>query len=181
MIARFFQYKFLRPVWLFLRVWLGIQWFNAGYHKLTDPSEVWVGSKAGTAIRGFWLKVAGVNEALQPAAEPLTSYEWYKNFILSLLRANREKTFSYIIVYGEIIAGAALVLGALTVVAALGAAFMNFNYLLAGTASINGPMYTAALLLILAGINAGYYGVDYFLLMLYRKFRGESMYPRSRL
>jgi hypothetical protein len=53
LIAKFFQNPILRPVWLILRVWLGIQWFNAGYHKLIDPTGVWVGPRAGVAIKGF--------------------------------------------------------------------------------------------------------------------------------
>lgn len=181
MVARLFQYKILRPVWLVLRVWLGIQWFNAGYHKLTDAAGAWVGSRAGEAIKGFWMKVAGVNEAFQPVAEPLTKYVWYRNFIIELLKGHRERLFSFLITYGELLAGVGLVLGAFTVLAALGGAFMNLNYLLADTASANGLMYTAAIMLILAGMNAGYYGLDYFLMKLYKKYFAQNPFPKMRV
>lgn len=139
-----------------------------------------MGPKAGVAIKGFWMKVAGVNESFQTVAPPLTKYEWYKDFIIALLKGHQEKFFSYLIVYGEILAGVGLILGALTVFAALGGAFMNLNYLLAGTASTNGLMYTAAIILILAGMNAGFYGLDYFLLWLYRKYLNSDPFTRGR-
>lgn len=58
---------------------------------------------------------------------------------------------------------------------------MNLNYLLAGTASTNGLMYTAAIMLILAGMNAGYYGLDYFLMWLYKKYWGQNPFPKGRV
>ena len=41
---------------------------------------------------------------------------------------------------------------------------MNFNFLLAGTASTNGLLLFAALLVVMAWKIAGYIGADYFLL-----------------
>jgi len=46
----------LRPLWLVVRVWLGIQWLNAGWHKVLDPK--WMST--GEAVRGFWMRVAGM-------------------------------------------------------------------------------------------------------------------------
>jgi preprotein translocase subunit SecE len=42
-------------------------------------------------------------------------------------------------------------------------------------------MYTAAIILILAGMNAGFYGLDYFLMWLYRKYWGGNPFPKGRI
>ena len=62
------------------------------------------------------------------------------------------------------IADLALLLGAFTAVAAGCGALLNFNYLLAGSASINPVLLVAALLLLLAWRGAGYVGLDRWLL-----------------
>ena len=33
--------------WLVVRLWVGYQWLNAGYHKVTDPN----GGKGGRGVR----------------------------------------------------------------------------------------------------------------------------------
>jgi thiosulfate dehydrogenase [quinone] large subunit len=62
--------------------------------------------------------------------------------------------------------GIALILGAFTGIAAFFGAFMNWNFMMAGTASSNPLLFTAAILLILAWKVAGYYGLDRWLLPL---------------
>lgn len=53
-----------------------------------------------------------------------------------------------------------LVLGALTGLAALGAAFLNWNYVMAGSASLNGLLLLIELILILSWKTAGWIGID---------------------
>ncbi|MBZ0299473.1 MAG: hypothetical protein K8J31_07035 [Anaerolineae bacterium] len=62
------------------------------------------------------------------------------------------------------IVGVALILGAFVGIAAVFGAFMNWNYIMAGSASTNGLLGIAAILLILAWKVAGYYGLDRYLL-----------------
>lgn len=50
---------------------------------------------------------------------------------------------------------------------------MNLNYMLAGSASTNQVMYTAAILLLVAGPAACLYSVDHLLLLLFKHFRGQ--------
>ena len=38
-------------LWLVVRLYVGWQWFSAGYEKIGDMS--WTGSKAGVALGGF--------------------------------------------------------------------------------------------------------------------------------
>lgn len=45
-----------------------------------------------------------------------------------------------------------------------GLAFMNFNYMLAGSAGVNSVFLLLALLLVLAWKNAGWWGLDHFVL-----------------
>ncbi|MDR7568388.1 MAG: DoxX family protein, partial [Armatimonadota bacterium] len=60
--------------------------------------------------------------------------------------------------------GIALVLGVFTGIAAFFGAFMNWNFMMAGTASTNPLMFLVSILLLLAWKVAGYYGLDYWLL-----------------
>lgn len=161
MIKNIFQDPRFGLVWLVVRVWLGYQWLQAGIGKLTNPAGVWVGAKAGVALKGFWMKAAGMATGPDGAAIPAAAkYVWYQNFLKGLVNSGSEVWFSYLLVAGEILVGTALVLGALTTVAALISAFMNLNFMMAGTASSNPVLYTLAIFLILAGVNAGLYGVD---------------------
>ena len=72
--------------------------------------------------------------------------------------------FTYVIAYGEVVVGTLLVLGAFTGFAALFGATMNFNFMLAGTASTNPLLFLVAIIMILAWKTAGYVGLDRYLL-----------------
>ena len=69
-----------------------------------------------------------------------------------------------VVTIGELAVGIALVLGCFVGVAAFLGAFMNWNYIMAGSASSNGLLGMGAVLLILAWKTAGYYGLDRFIL-----------------
>jgi thiosulfate dehydrogenase [quinone] large subunit len=58
----------------------------------------------------------------------------------------------------------ALIVGTFTEIAAFFGAFMNMNYLLAGTVSTNPILLVIALLLVLAWKTAGWWGLDRWLL-----------------
>jgi len=72
--------------------------------------------------------------------------------------------FSYFVTYGELLVGIGLVLGAFAGLAAFFGAFMNLNYLFAGTISTNPFLFVIQLFLILAWRNAGWLGLDRWLL-----------------
>jgi len=69
-----------------------------------------------------------------------------------------------VIAFGEIAVGLGLILGAFVGLAAMGGLLMNMAFLLAGTTSTNPILATIAVLLILAWKNAGYIGLDRYLL-----------------
>lgn len=158
---KIFRDKRFSILWTILRIWLGYEWLTAGIEKVTGQG--WVGSKAGTAITGF------LKGALAKATgdHPLVQ-GWYASFIKGFALPNA-KVFSYLVAYGEILVGISLILGALTIVGLIAGAFMNFNYMLAGTTSINPNMYTVAILLMAAGANAYIFGLDRFILPMFSK------------
>jgi thiosulfate dehydrogenase [quinone] large subunit len=142
--------------WLPIRLFLGFAWLEAGLHKLTGGG--WI--DGGSALRGFWEAAVAVPEK---GRVPIT-YEWYRDFINTLLAGHHETWFAWVITLGEIAIGVGLVFGILTGVAAFFGAFMNMSFLLAGSASTNPIMFTLAVGLMLAWKVAGYYGVDRYLL-----------------
>jgi thiosulfate dehydrogenase [quinone] large subunit len=146
--------------WLPIRLFLGLSWLDAGWHKLQDPA--WVGAEAGTAIRGYWERAVAVPEEGRP---PIT-YDWYRDFIQVLLDNGAESWMTYVITFGEIAVGIGLIIGMLTGFAAFFGALMNMSFLLAGSASTNPVMFTLAVGVMLAWKVAGYYGVDRWLLPL---------------
>lgn len=143
-------------IWLLLRLYVGYQWIMAGWEKLT--SAAWVGPQAGSAITGF------LNGALTQAtgAHPAVS-NWYAYFISNVALVH-PVFFSYLITYGELAVGIGLILGAFTGIAAFFGVLMNFNYLFAGTVSINPLLLFIELFLVLAWRNAGWLGFDRWLL-----------------
>ena len=142
--------------WLPIRLFVGFAWLEAGWHKFTDPA--W--TQGGAALRSYWERAAAIPEQGRP---PIT-YEWYRDFINTLLAGHHETWFAWVVTLGELAIGIGLILGILTGVAAFFGAFMNMSFLLAGSASTNPIMFTLAVGLMLAWKVAGYYGVDRYLL-----------------
>lgn len=91
---------------------------------------------------------------------------WYREFIEGLLGAQAYTWFADLIVYGEILVGVGLILGAFTGLAAFFGAFMNWNYVMAGSASTNGLFLAIAVGLIVAWKVSGRIGLDRWLLPL---------------
>lgn len=142
--------------WLVVRVYVGLQWLESGWGKLHNPA--WVGSGAGTALKGFvsgaLAKTAGAHPDVQG---------WYGAFLQNSVLGH-VVAWSHAIAWGEFLVGAALILGALSGIAAFFGLFMNLNFLLAGTVSVNPILFTLSIGLILAWRVAGLIGIDRFLL-----------------
>jgi thiosulfate dehydrogenase (quinone) large subunit len=71
-----------------------------------------------------------------------------------------------VIVFGELAVGLGLIVGAFVGLAAVGGLLLNLAFLLAGTTSTNPILALLGVFLVLAWKNAGYFGLDYFLLPL---------------
>lgn len=145
-------------LWLVARVYLGWAWLMAGVEKFGSPA--WIGDNAGAAVSGF------VKGALtKTTGEHPDVHGWYAAFLEKMVLPNAG-FWSYLIVYGEILVGIALLIGLFTGIAAFFGAFMNFSFLFAGTVSVNPLMVLISVFLILAWKVAGYWGVDKWVLPL---------------
>ena len=143
-------------VWLVVRVWLGWQWLEAASHKI--GAEAWTGG--GLALKGYWENAVMIPEQ----GRPPIAFDWYRDFIQSLLDAQAYTWFAQLVAYGELLVGIALIIGAFVGIAAFLGGLMNWNYIMAGSASTNPLLFVAAISLVLAWKVAGYIGADYFLL-----------------
>lgn len=142
--------------WLPIRLFLGFSWLTSGWGKATG--EGWL--DGGGALVGYWQRAISIPEE----GRPPISYDWYRDFLTFLVDGKHEGWFAYFIVFGEILVGVGLIVGALTGIAAFFGALMNMSFLLAGSASTNPVLFTAAIGLMLAWRVAGYYGLDRYLL-----------------
>ncbi len=156
-IARFlFTDRRFAWFWMIVRLYLGYTWLNSGWGKFTNPA--WVNT--GEALKSFWLGI------IKTDPRPVIYFDWYRQFIQYMVDNQTWVWFAKLIVAGELLVGLALVLGAFTGIAAFFGGFLNWNFLMAGTASSNPVLFTFAVLLILAWKTAGYWGLDRYLLPL---------------
>jgi thiosulfate dehydrogenase [quinone] large subunit len=161
-------------VWLIARIWLGYQWLDAGLHKVDNPA--WV--QTGDALKGFWTGAVAVPDGGRPAI----AFDWYRSFIQFLLDTESYTWFAKLVAYGEVLIGIALILGLFTGIAAFFGGMMNWNFIMAGSASTNGFLFLVSILLIMAWKVAGYYGLDYFLLpYLGTPWKGKKVEEASRM
>jgi len=144
-------------VWAALRIYIGYEWLTAGWHKVTNPA--W--TSTGEALKGYWEKAVSIPAAPAKAA---ISYDWFRAFLQGLLDIDAYTWFGKLIAYGELLVGIGLILGAFVGIAAFFGALMNFNFMLAGSASTNPVLFLGAIFLMLAWKTAGYWGADRWLL-----------------
>ena len=178
-IARFlFQSTMASWMWLIVRIYVGYEFLEAGWHKFTDPA--WMNG-TGEGILGFWTRAVAVPAA---PARPLITFDWYRSFLQFLIDTNSAGWFSYVIVGGELLVGLGLILGAFVGLAAAGGLLMNLAFLLAGTTSTNPVLAVLGVLLVLAWKNAGYIGLDRYLLPLlgtpWKQSTTEAAPPKTK-
>jgi thiosulfate dehydrogenase [quinone] large subunit len=165
----FFADTRMAILWVIVRLYVGYEWFTAGFEKMFGRSifgEVsqggpWIFSgHDGAAMAGFATGALAKATGAHPAVQG-----WYAWFLQNVVLPN-SAVFAYIITFGEILVGLGLIVGCLTGIAAFFGLVMNLNFLLAGTVSINPVLGVLALFIVLAWRIAGYYGVDRYLLPL---------------
>jgi thiosulfate dehydrogenase (quinone) large subunit len=156
-VARFlFGDVRLSWLWLAIRLYTGYEWLTAGYEKVINPA--WVGAQAGTALTGF------VNGALKQTTGAHPNVQaWYAAFLQNVVLP-AAPVWSWIVAFGELLVGIALILGIFTGLAAFFGGFMNVNYLMAGTVSTNPFLFVFATWLVLAWKTAGWLGLDHWIL-----------------
>ncbi|CEG28045.1 DoxX family protein [Bacillus sp. B-jedd] len=148
-----------------LRIYLGYAWLTAGYHKITG----------GFDAAGF-LKGAAANPVAGPDG---IVYGWYVNFLNAFAIPNVE-LFNVLIPWGEFLVGLGLILGCLTSAAMFFGLVMNFSFMLAGTVSHNPTDILMGFIILVAGANAGKYGLDRYVLPFITKtvFKKEKQFQQ---
>ncbi|MDO8742613.1 MAG: DoxX family membrane protein [bacterium] len=154
------------PLWFIIRVYLGWEWLMAGSEKIMNPA--WFGSEAGAALNGFVQGALGKTGGAHPDVQM-----WYAAFLKATVLPH-VVTWSNAIALGEVMVGLGLVVGLFTGIAAFFGFFMNLNFMLAGTVSMNPIFLILALGLMIARRVAGYYGLDRFV----QPFIQEKFFPR---
>jgi thiosulfate dehydrogenase [quinone] large subunit len=145
-------------IWLIVRLWLGYEWINAGASKLwgAESAGFW---KTGLGVKGFAL--GAIAESKGPHAQ--VSYGWW----VAILRHGVLPHYLLVArvdALAEFIIGIALVLGAFTAIAAFFGLALNFTYVFSGAISTNPVFIILGILLVLAWRNAGWLGLDRYLL-----------------
>ena len=156
-------------VWLIVRCWLGYTWLMAGWGKaFGDRAPAWVGERAGAGVTGFLNGALAKSTGERPLVPP-----WYADFVREIALPHAT-VFSYLVAYGEVLVGLALLVGLFIRFAALMGVAMNLAYLFAGTIGPNPQMLVAGAALGFAGAAAGTYGLDHYLLPALRAGWGRA-------
>lgn len=151
----------MAPIWFIVRMYVGFSWLDAGWHKVIDTGAKTNYIIDGAGIYAFWQRIAAIPAA---PAKPVITYDWYRSAIQFLVDNHWEGLFGRLIAFGETAVGLGLIFGAFVGIAAVSGAFMNLNFMLAGSSSTNPVLLLLGFLLVLAWKTAGFIGLDRYLL-----------------
>jgi thiosulfate dehydrogenase [quinone] large subunit len=162
-------------LWLAVRLWLGYQWTNAGYQKIWGSEKMGFWFGGGASVKGF--AAAGV--AGSAAGKGGASYGWWAGFLHNFVIPNAS-WIAKVIALGEVLIGVALILGLFTGLAALAGLLLNLTYMFTGSAGVNPAYVVLSVPLILAWRNAGWLGLDHFVLGGgWKRFRASRVAVRG--
>jgi thiosulfate dehydrogenase (quinone) large subunit len=149
-----------------LRIYLGYSWMTAGWGKITG----------GFDASGF-LKGATTNPVVGPDGGMV--FGTYVSFLKGVALPNVE-LFNVLVPWGEFLVGLGLLLGCLTTAAMFFGLVMNFSFLMAGTVSHNPTDILMGVIILTAGLNAGRFGLDYYVIPFIRKAFSKKEGPSVR-
>ncbi|WP_144560147.1 DoxX family protein [Shouchella miscanthi] len=133
-----------------LRIALGWMWFSSGIGKVMG----------GEFNAGGFLQAAAANPVLKGGTEEV-AYPLYVAFLENVAIPYAD-LFSFMVMWGEVFVGIALIIGLFTKTAGFFGGVMNTSFLLAGTVSTNPLMLLMTIPLLVSKHNAGRLGVDRF-------------------
>ncbi len=146
-------------IWLVARLWLGYEWLHSAWEKVSTPAARQAWWNTGKALKGF--AAAGIASSKDPT-HPQVAYSWWVNFLQWV--SDNASWMAKLVVIGEFAIGAALVLGLFTGIAAFLGVILNFSFVFSGSAGVNPAFIIVGLLLVLAWRNAGWIGLDRYVL-----------------
>jgi thiosulfate dehydrogenase [quinone] large subunit len=135
---------FLRPLYLILRLYVGLKLLTSGLNKYAE----------GFDATGFL--VGAVKKSI--GERPLVQ-GWWASFLNGFAIPN-VGLFNVLVPLGEVLVGISLLLGVFTTFSAIMGMVMNSAYLLSGSISTNPQLLFFELVLALAAYNAGKWGLD---------------------
>lgn len=150
--------KYVAGFLAIIRVYIGYTWLTVGLGKVTS------GFDAGGFIQGAIANAGGENPTVQA---------WWGGF-LEIFALPNAGMFSFMVAWGEVLVGIALIVGIFTNFAALMGITMNFAFLFSGTVSTNAQMVVLTIFLIVAGANAGRYGLDRWVIPFIKNYRRNN-------
>jgi thiosulfate dehydrogenase [quinone] large subunit len=152
-----FSNTYLAPLWALARLYLGYQWLLAGSHKVWGEQRwIAVDGPDGIPLMKFWQSATKVT----PAGTGAIKYDWYRTFLVFMTDHGWYHWFAWVIALGEVTVGIMLIVGVFTGFAALAGATLNFNFLLAGSASTNPVLFILAILIMFGWKVSGWIGLD---------------------
>jgi thiosulfate dehydrogenase [quinone] large subunit len=140
------QSRRLAVLWAAARIWLGVEWIQAGWAKLWGAENAAFLHHDGAGVAGF-------------AAHGAASYTWWHHFLTGFVVPN-SGWIGITVSVAEFTIGVALLLGFLTPGFALAGLVLNVTYMLSGTAGVNPAYAAASILLILTWRTSGWIGCD---------------------
>ncbi|MBY0014385.1 DoxX family protein [Paenibacillus typhae] len=151
-----------------VRIYVGYQWIEAGWHKLTG------GFDASGFLKGAIAKSVG---------EDATVQAWWGSFLQHAALPNVD-FFNLLVPAGEFLVGLGLILGTFTTFAALMGLVMNAAYLLSGTVSTNVQLLLMEVIIIVSAANAGAIGLDRWVLgylrsLFHKKDNSAALRPAT--
>ncbi|PZD97721.1 Crp/Fnr family transcriptional regulator [Paenibacillus sambharensis] len=143
-----------------IRLMVGWAWLDAGWHKITGGFDA-----------GGFLNNAVANPVLDKATGEAV-YPTFTAFVENFALPNVE-LINFMIPWGEFLVGLGLILGCFVTAAAFFGLLMNFMFMFAGTVSTNPWLMLLGTLVLIAGANAGRFGLDRFVLPALRQAIGK--------
>lgn len=135
-----------------------------------------------TFLSGGWGKItAGGFDAsgfIQGAIKNPGVESWWASFLEGIVLPNID-LFNTLVPWGEFLVGLGLILGCLTTAAAFFGIVMNFSFLFSGVANPNALLVLLTVFILVAGTNAGKYGLDRWILPYIRQFMNKKVNDTS--
>ena len=138
--------KFVTPVWLAVRVWIGIMWIQAGIAKVWGAENPSFLHNNGAGVAGF-------------AGHGVPAYSWWGSFMHSFVVPNAS-WIAVMVAWGELAIGIGLAFGILTRISALASLALLFTYVMSGTSSVCAFYALCALIVLATWRTSSWISVD---------------------